>query len=237
MVESTANTLSRAPPRPRQGDLDGAGWVDVSVPIRTGMVHYPGNPEVRLELVQRLECGDPANVSKLTLGVHTGTHVDAPVHFIANASGVDRLALETLIGVARVIDVPDTQAVTARHLTPHGISAGERILLRTRNSKRCWATDEFVADYSYLAADAAALLAQKRVRMIGIDYLSIGGGDSGIEVHHILLDAGIGILEGLDLSKVSAGWHDLICLPLRLAGCDGSPARALLRPRAEACAP
>jgi arylformamidase len=236
-MEATAQSLSRAPSRPRQRDFDGLGWIDVSVPIRTGMVHYPGNPSVRLEFVQQLECGDPATVSKLTLGVHTGTHVDAPVHFIRNASGVDRLPLETLIGVARVIDVPDVEAVTAEHLAPHGIGASERVLLRTRNSKRCWNTEEFVADYSYLSADAAALLAKRGVRMIGIDYLSIGGGESIIEVHHILLGAGIVILEGLDLSEASAGWYDLICLPLRLLGCDGSPARALLRPRAEACAP
>ena len=210
-------------------DLNGQGWRDVSVPIRTGMVHYPGNPSVLLEFVERMECGDPANVSKLSLGVHTGTHLDAPVHFIQNASGVDLLPLETLIGAARVIDVPNTEAVTAAHLAPHSIAAGERILLRTRNSQRCWNTDEFVTDYSYLSVDAAALLAQKRVRMIGIDYLSIGRGDSGPEVHRILLGAGIVILEGLDLSQISAGRYDLICLPLRLAGCDGSPARALVR--------
>jgi arylformamidase len=237
MVESTANKFSRASSRPPQGNSDSAGWIDVSVPIRTGMVHYPGNPEVRLEFVKHLERGDPATVSKLTLGVHTGTHLDAPVHFIRDASGVDRLPLEALIGVARVIDVPDVEAVTAQHLVLHAIGAGERILLRTRNSIRCWNTDEFIADYSYLSADAATLLAQRQVRTIGIDYLSIGGGDSGIEVHHILLDAGIVILEGLDLSKISPGWHDLICLPLRLSGCDGSPARALLRPQAEAGAP
>jgi arylformamidase len=215
-----------------RSDLDGAGWRDVSVPIRTGMVHYPGNPDVRLEFIKHVERGDPATVSQLSLGVHTGTHLDAPVHFIRNALGVDQLPIESLIGVARVFDVADTQEVTSAQLAPYGIAAGERILLRTRNSSRCWGTDEFVADYSYLAADAAALLAQRRVRMIGIDYLSIGGGDSGIKVHHTLLEAGIVILEGLDLSQVPAGSYDLICLPLRLAGCDGSPARALLRPRA-----
>lgn len=237
MAQSTTQSPSGASSRPRSSALDGEGWLDVSVPIRTGMVHYPGNPSVRLDYVQQLECGDPATVSRLSLGVHTGTHLDAPAHFIRNAPGVDRLPLETLIGAARVIDLPDVGAVTAEHLTPHGIGAGERILLRTRNSVRCWNTDEFVADYSYLSADAATLLVQRRARLIGIDYLSIGGGDSGVEVHHILLGAGIVVLEGLDLSQVSAGWHDMICLPLRLKGCDGSPARALLRPRSAACAP
>lgn len=213
-------------------DLHGEGWIDVSVPIRTGMVHYPGNPGVRLEFIEHLDRGDPATVSRLSLGVHTGTHLDAPAHFIRNASGVDLLPIETLIGPARVIDVPDTEAVTAKHLAAHGIGADERILLRTRNSARCWTTDEFVADYSYLTIDAARLLVERKVRMIGIDYLSIGRGDGGVGVHHALLGAGIVVLEGLDLSQISAGWHDLICLPLRLKGCDGSPARALVRPRA-----
>ncbi len=237
MSESNTASLSRPSSRPPQSELGGEGWLDVSVPIRTGMVHYPGNPEVRLEFTEQMERGDPATVSRLSLGVHTGTHVDAPAHFIRNAPGVDLLPIETLIGLARVIDVPDTEAVTANHLAPHGIGAGERILLRTRNSARCWNTDEFIADYSYLAADAAALLVERKARLIGIDYLSIGRGDSIVEVHHILLGAGIVILEGLDLSRVSAGWHDLICLPLRLEGRDGSPARTLVRPRAAPCAP
>src|SRR5215469_2687953 len=223
---------SRPLSRPPQSDLSGVGWTDVSVPIRTGMVTYPGNPPVLLDYTEQMERGDPATVSRLSLGVHTGTHVDAPAHFIRNAAGVDLLPIEALIGIARVIDVSDAVAVTAELLAPHDIGAGERVLLRTRNSSRCWNTDEFVSDYSYLEADAAALLAERRVRMIGIDYLSIGRGDSIVEVHHRLLGAGIVILEGLDLSHVSAGWHDLICLPLRVEGRDGAPARALVRPRA-----
>jgi len=233
MLKSDMDSRSRSASRPPQEDFDGEGWIDVSVPIRAGMVTYPGNPPVLLDFTEQLERGDPATVSRLSLGVHTGTHVDAPAHFIRNAPGVDLLPIETLVGVARVIDVSDAEGVTADHLAPHQIGAGERILLRTRNSARCWNTDEFVKDYSYVEADAAALLAERRVRMIGIDYLSIGRGDSIVQVHHILLGAGIVILEGLDLSHVSAGWHDLICLPLRLEGRDGSPARALVRPRTQ----
>jgi arylformamidase len=201
------------------------------VPIRNGMVHYPGNPPVQLDFVHDLRRGDDETLSRISLSVHTGTHMDAPVHFIRDAAGVDQLPIETLIGAARVIDVPDVEAITAEHLAPHEILAGERILLRTRNSAYAWSSDEFAADYSHLSVDAARLLAQRRVRLIGIDYLSIGRGDSNPEVHRILLGAGIVILEGLDLSGVSAGWHDLICLPLKLAGRDGSPARAVVRPR------
>lgn len=230
MLSSDTDDVFRNSSRCPEGSLQGEGWHDVSVPLHAGMVHYPGNPPLQLDFVQDLERGDPENLSQLSLSVHTGTHVDAPIHFIRNAPGIDRLPIEILIGAARVIDVPDAEALTARHLTPHEIAAGERILLRTRNSQRCWNSDEFVVDYSYLSVDAAELLAEKPVRLIGIDYLSIGRGETNPEVHRILLGAGIVILEGLDLSQVSAGCHDLICLPLRLVGRDGSPARALLRP-------
>jgi arylformamidase len=195
------------------------------------MVHYPGNPPVLIDFVHDLQRGDRETLSQLSLSVHTGTHVDAPIHFIRNAAGVDRLPIDALIGAARVIDVPDAEEVTSGHLMSQEIAPGERILLRTRNSQLCWNSDEFVADYSYLSVAAAELLAQKRVRLIGIDYLSIGRGETNPDVHRILLGAGIVILEGLDLSQVSAGRHDLICLPLRLVDRDGAPARALVRPR------
>lgn len=215
-----------------QANFDGAGWSDVSVPIRAGMVHYPGNPPVELRFIRGFEQGDSESLSQLSLGVHTGTHLDAPVHFIRDGLGIDRLPIDTLLGPARVIEVPEAEAVTAGHLAAHAVAAGERILIRTRNSRRCWKTDEFVRDYSYLAVDAAQLLAERRVRLIGIDYLSIGRGDTNAEVHRILLGAGIVIVEGLDLAEVGAGRYDLICLPLRLVGRDGSPARALVRPQA-----
>lgn len=227
---NTDQVTKNRPPTPETG-LDSEGWLDVSVPIRTGMVHYPGNPPVQLDFVRDLERGDAETLSHLSLSVHTGTHVDAPIHFLRNGAAVDQLPIDTLIGPARVIDVPDAEGITARHLTPHGIGVGERILLRTRNSQRCWTSDEFVADYSYVCTDAAELLAEKHVRLLGIDYLSIGRGETNPQVHRILLGAGIVILEGLDLSEIAAGWHDLICLPLRLAGRDGAPARTLIRPR------
>lgn len=230
MLPQDTDDLSRAGSAGAEPSLDGEGWTDVSVPIRTGMVHYPGNPPVRLDFVQALSRGDPENLSQLSLSVHTGTHLDAPLHFIRDAPGVDRLPTDTLIGTARVIDIPDAEALTAGHLRLHDIAAGERILLRTRNSQRCWKSDEFVADYAYLSVDAAELLAEKRVRLIGIDYLSIGRGETNPRVHRTLLGAGIVILEGLDLSQVSPGWHDLICLPLRLVDRDGSPARVMIRP-------
>lgn len=206
-------------------------WIDISVPIRPGMVHYPGDPGVALRHEKHLDRGDPATVSLLELGVHTGTHVDAPVHFLRGAGGIDDIVLDDLIGPARVIEFPATAIITAQDLARAEIAHGERILLRTRNSAH-WTSDAFVEDYTHIDTNAARLLAERRVRMIGIDYLSIGGGEDGPDVHRILLSAGVVIVEGLDLSCVAAGHYDVVCMPIKIAGCDGAPARVAVRRRA-----
>src|SRR5215470_9439262 len=214
--------------------FDGAasdGWIDLTVGIRHEMVHYPGDPGVQLRHAKHLDRGDPATVSHLSLGVHTGTHVDAPVHFIAGAPGVDEFSIDAMIGPARVIELLDKEVCTAEHLAAYDIRAGERILLRTNNSHRCWNVDAFVEDYAHIDTSAARMLAERRVRMVGIDYLSIGRGNEGPEVHRILLGAGIVILEGLDLSQVDAGFYDIVCLPLKILGGDGAPARVAVRRR------
>src|SRR5215467_5955405 len=210
---------------------DSKQWVDVTVPIRQEMVHYPGDPGVELRVTKHLDRGDPATVSQLSLGVHTGTHVDAPVHFIAGAPGVDEFSIDAMIGPARVIEILDKEICTAQDLAAYDIRAGERILLRTNNSSRCWNVDTFVEDYAHLDTSAARMLAERRVRMVGIDYLSIGRGNEGPEVHRILLGAGIVIIEGLDLSRVDAGLYDVVCLPLKIPGGDGAPARVAVRHR------
>jgi kynurenine formamidase/threonine dehydrogenase-like Zn-dependent dehydrogenase len=207
------------------------GWIDLTVGIRNDMVHYPGNPGVELKQTQHLDRGDPATVSQLSLGVHTGTHVDAPVHFIAGAPGVDESSIDAMIGPARVIEILNKERCTAKDLAPHDIRPGERLLLRTNNSSRCWNVDAFVDDYAYLDASAARMLAERQVRLVGIDYLSIGRGNEGPEVHRILLEAGVVIVEGLDLSQVRAGSYDVVCLPLKILGGDGAPARVAVRRR------
>jgi arylformamidase len=207
-------------------------WIDVSVGIRPGMVHYPGDPGIDLRHEKHLDRGDVATVSHLGLGVHTGTHVDAPVHFLQGTPGIDELALDDMIGPARVIELPDTEIITAQELAPAEIARGERVLLRTSNSVRCWTRDTFVEDYAHIDTSAARLLADRRVRMLGIDYLSIGRGDDGPEVHRILLSVGVVVVEGLDLSRVSAGRYDVVCMPIKILGCDGAPARVALRRRA-----
>src|SRR5262245_53466064 len=136
-------------------------WIDVTVPIRPGMVHYPGDPPVELHQTKHLDRGDPATVSQLNLGVHTGTHVDAPNHFILGTPGIDELAIDAMIGVCRIIDVPNVEVITAEDLAPHNIVAGERIVLRTSNATRCWTSDRFVEDYAHLDRSAAHLLAER----------------------------------------------------------------------------
>lgn len=206
-------------------------WVDISVPLRDGMVHWPDNPEVRITRVQDLERGDDATVSSLSLGAHTGTHVDAPVHFVKGATGVDALAFDSLLGVARVLEIRDARAIRVAELKGHAIQPGERILFKTANSSRGWASKAFLPDFVSLSVEGARYLAERKVRTVGIDYLSIGSAEEGVPTHQALLGADVCIIEGLDLSSVEAGTYDLVCLPLRIAGGDGAPARAILRRR------
>lgn len=211
-----------------------ANWIDVTVPIRDQMVHWPGDPGIELTHTSHLERGDPATVSKLSLGVHTGTHVDAPLHFIPGTPGIDEIDLSNVLGVARVIEIEDTESVKPDELRRHDLRPGDRILFKTRNSEECWNSDVFVPSYVYLSLDGARYMAEHNVRTVGIDYLSIGGGGEGAATHHVLLERRICIIEGLRLSGIAAGEYDLICLPLRIKGGDGAPARVLLRPRAAA---
>jgi arylformamidase len=204
-------------------------WIDVSVPVRSGMVHWPDNPPIEVVRIMDMANGDPATVSRLSLGVHSGTHVDAPVHFLADGAGVDAVPFDQLLGEARVVEVGDAPSIGAAQLRPVDPRPGERLLFKTRNSARCWKADHFLSDFVYLSLEGAALLAERRVRTVGIDYLSIAGMKEGVPTHRTLLEQGICIIEGLDLSSVQPGNYELICLPLRLAGADGAPARVLLR--------
>nr|HET6901773.1 cyclase family protein [Ktedonobacteraceae bacterium] len=206
-------------------------WIDISVPLHTGMAHWPDNPPVLIERMEDINRGDTANVSKLSLGAHTGTHMDAPVHFFPTGKGIDTMPLSATIGLARVIEIQDSESIKLDELRPHQIQRGERILFKTRNSTRCWQTNDFVQDFVYISHEAAQYLAAQQVQMVGVDYLSVGGFfKDGVETHHALLSASIWIIEGLNLSSVEAGTYELICLPLRITGCDGAPARAILRP-------
>jgi len=202
---------------------------DISVPIRSGGLVYPGNPEVEITLQQAVARGAGANVSSIRFGSHTGTHADAARHFFDDGQSVDRIPLERLIGPALLLSFPDDlRAISAADLRNHDLKGRTRILLRTRNSALL-SQKEFVRDYTYLAPDGAQYLVDSGVQLVGIDYLSIEQFHSGHHMtHRILLERSVVILEGLDLSAPAPGEYELICLPLRIEGCDGAPARAVL---------
>ena len=156
--------------------------------------------------------------------------MDAPLHFIRQGIGIDKMPLDTTVGRARVIEIQDTESIKPEELYQYRIRSGERILFKTRNSLRVWQTDTFIEDFVFISKEAARFLVEHKVRVIGVDYLSVGGFKrDGIETHRTLLEGGVWIIEGLDLSRVKPGKYDLICLPLKLDQGNGAPARAILR--------
>jgi arylformamidase len=208
---------------------------DISVPITPGETPtYPGDPGIEVLSWNSISRGDPANVSVIKFGAHTGTHVDAPAHFIEGAAGVTSLPLDVLVGEALVVEIPtDAYAVEEGHVRAGVAEGTARVLFKTRNSD-FW--DEprgrFREDFTYIAPGAARALIAAGVRLVGIDYLSVEKfGSKDYETHCTLLAAGVVIVEGFDLRAIAAGRYELICLPLKLAAGsgDGAPARALLR--------
>lgn len=202
---------------------------DISTPVKSGGVIYPGNPEIRIEPQQAIAKGAGANVSSISFGSHTGTHVDAAKHFFDDGQTVDRIPLEKLIGPAILVAFPDDlMSITASDLQQHDLGSHTRVLLRTRNSALL-RRPEFVKDYTFLAPDGAQYLVDRGVELVGVDYLSIEQFHSGHHRTHLtLLEKAVVIVEGLDLSDPPPGSYQLVCLPLRLADLDGAPARAVL---------
>lgn len=202
---------------------------DISVPIANGGVVYPGNPDIRIEAQQSIAKGGSSNVSALSFGSHTGTHVDAPKHFFDDGAGVDTLSLDVLMGPAMVIRVDDdVMAVDVKQLKLHELKGHERVLIKTRNSSFI-REQPFVKDFTYLTPEGAAHLVSLGVKLVGVDYFSVEQFHSGHHrTHRTLLERGVIIVEGLDLSGPPMGPYELRVLPLRLAGLDGAPARAVL---------
>ncbi len=207
------------------------GWIDVSVPLHSGMVTWPGDPAVRIVPFKEIARGGSSNVTKLSLGAHTGTHMDAPRHFFVSGRGIDRMPFEATVGPARVIQIQDRESIQVEELGGCGIRKGERILFKTHNSVARWKSAQFDRKYVYITSEAARYLAARGVRCVGVDYLSVGGYKrDGAETHRALLGAGVWIIEGLNLSRIKPGCCDLICLPLRILNGDGAPCRAIVRP-------
>lgn len=204
---------------------------DITVPISAGMAVYPGDPTPEVGSLSAIAAGAASNVSRLAFGAHVGTHVDAPNHFIDGTRRVHELELEKLIGPCVVVEIgEDVTAIGPKHIGD--ISGVERLLLKTKNSS-FWNTPEsgFRKDFAYITPSTAEMLVENRIKLIGIDYLSIEGlGSDGHAVHNTLLAGEVVILEGIDLREVRAGGYDLACLPLKYIGGtgDGSPARTVL---------
>ena len=204
--------------------------IDVTLPLRPGMVVYPGDAGFEIRPHGTIEGGKGSNTSIITMGTHTGTHVDAPYHMIAGAAGIDRLPLETLVGACRVVALETADSVGVKELESAPFDGVERVLFKTRNSAG-WGEGEpgFRRDFVALTGDGGAWLARRGVRLVGVDYLSVDRFRSGNHpAHHALMEAGITIVEGLDLSKVTPGDYTVVVAPMLIENGDGAPARVFL---------
>jgi arylformamidase len=203
---------------------------DITVPITSDMPVWPGDPGVEISSVSTIAAGDSSNVSHLSMTAHTGTHVDAPKHFIEGGDPLDAISLQRFIGEVQVVEVMDADLITAEILEALPVSlSARRVLFKTRNSA-VWARKEkaFQENFVALSPDGAQYLVDRKVDLVGIDYLSIAPYRQSTPTHRLLLGAGILILEGIDLSEVEPGDYFLYCLPMNLIGVDGAPARAIL---------
>lgn len=204
--------------------------LDVSVLLAPGIATYPGNPEFEITPVHRLAAGDSSNNSRLVMGTHTGTHVDAPKHFFDGRPGVDAMPLDLLVGRTHVIDVAVRGGITKKHLEGAGLREDIRVLLRTPNSALWHSKQGFYPEYTHLTEDAATFLVEQGVKVVGVDYLSVEQFHKpGHPAHHALLGNGVVIIEGLNLFEVEPGTYEMFCLPLRIEGADGAPARVVLK--------
>lgn len=203
--------------------------IDVSVPLDALLPTYPNNTPFTLEPIKRMARGDSSNVSTLHMSAHTGTHVDAPCHFFDTGAGTEALRLDLLIGRARVIELDSRTGIAAEDLESLDLSDDIRVLFKTHNS-RLWGSPEFHTNYVGVTESGAKHLVAHGIQVVGVDYLSVEQfRNPGAPAHHVLLGAGTIVIEGLDLRDVGPGLYDMFCLPLRVVGSDGAPARVVLR--------
>lgn len=205
--------------------------IDVTVPLSEEVPTFPGDPPFKIHFHHRMADGEPYNVAHLSMGAHSGTHVDAPYHFLADGATVEQLPLEILMGKCRVVEMAVHDKIERADLETLDLRDDIRVLLKTRMSGQL-RNRAFQEDFVYLTPAAASYLVQAGIKLVGIDYLSVEKfGSKDFAAHHALLGASVVIIEGLDLSDVEPGEYDMTCLPLRILGADGSPARVILRTR------
>jgi arylformamidase len=203
--------------------------IDITVPLDSNLPVYPGNTPFTVEAIKRIARGDSSNVSTLHMSAHAGTHVDAPRHFLDEGGGVDALPIELLCGRARVVEITSRRGIGPDDLSESDLSEDIRLLIKTHNS-RLWGSAEFRTDYIGMTEAGARYLVERGVKVLGVDYLSVEEFKApGAPAHHVLLGGGTIVIEGLNLRDVEPGTYDLFCLPLRIVGADGAPARVVLR--------
>jgi len=233
LVAAALLTLASCVRAPSVTPIPSTGWIDASASLDPATTPvYEGDAPMKFDFIKDMRRGDAFTLSVYSMGAHSGTHVDAPMHFIAYGASLDRLALDPFIGPARVIQIPVTvNAIDAKELNRHDWRGASRILFRTRSAQGGWmSTPQFHRDFTWIAPDAAQLMADAGVVLVGVDYLSSEQfGAAAPKTHQILLGRGIPIVEGLRLDGVMAGDYDLIVMPIKVAGHEGAPARAVLR--------
>jgi arylformamidase len=203
---------------------------DISLTISNDLPTWPSDTPIALARNKDMQHGEAVTLSQLTTTVHVGSHLDAPMHFVRDGSGVDQIDLNKLIGPCFVVDLPNIDSIDAQSLERANIPANvTRLLCRTRNSQY-WARSDktFHTDFVAIDPSGAEWIVQRGIQLVGVDYLSVGAYDNGIPTHEILLSHGVVPVEGLDLSRIEPGEYHLICLPLKLKDCDGAPVRAVL---------
>jgi arylformamidase len=203
-------------------------WIDITITLEDGMVYWPDDIPAHFSKSASIE-KDKVNVTTMHLSAHTGTHVDAPLHFLADGGDVSNLSLNSLIGRATIIEIKNDKAITLEEIKNYPIVKGDRILFKTRHSSDDWSMQPFQRDYVYVSEEAATYLAEIGIACVGIDYLSIAEFNNGEVVHRIFLESNIVIIEGLKLTGVDPGIYEMVCLPLKIKGADGSPVRVIIR--------
>lgn len=230
---NTGNSSANAAAAAAGDGITSDGWIDVTATLDPATTPvYQGDAPMKFDFLKDMRKGDPLSLSMYSMGAHSGTHIDAPMHFVNPGAPVDSVSLTSLVGPARIIDIPDSvQAIDAAELNKHDWKGAERLFFRTRSSLHDWmSSNVFHKDFAYIAPDAAQLLADANVKLVGIDYISAEQfGATAPKTHQILLGKGIPIVEGLYLKDVAAGDYDAIVLPIKVRGHEGAPARAIMR--------
>jgi arylformamidase len=204
-------------------------WIDVSVDLCSMLPTWPGDPTLNISKFADIDKGKVCNVTQLSMSAHTGTHMDAPKHFINNGKTMSDWTLESTTGPVKVFETGDKEFITVDEIKKFDIQKGDRIIFKTPNSSYEWFEKPFNENFVCFSNEAAEYIAQKQIMTVGVDYLSVGGMKNGKEVHNFILGAGIWIIEGLYLKDIKPGNYNLLCMPIKLKGADGAPSRAFMK--------